>query len=398
MFNGVMAVEATWGFWLLAGSVVASILTFLYSMRLAIELPFGDRRSETDAHPHEISRLDSFCLAVPPLVLVGGTVVLGAGLSRFTAPLRDWIREMVAGVTGSMVEGLSYSISLWHGFLDPAFLLTALVVLAGLVLFAILPSTRTAWQRLARIPGPEAFNRVIQDNLIGVCYAGMKPIVRGPLSRYIRWILLFVVGIGFLVTSRFPSGVETLPLVPAGAFSYEWFPFVLVVFIALAMLLIQRPVTALLAVGSAGFLMASIFLVYRAPDLVLTQTLVEIVSIVILLWIFKDIDFRREKTERFRPLDFGLAAAVSGWLGLVLMTVLPVRESPSLLAEYFVAASVPEAFGYNMVNVILVDFRALDTFGEITVLGIAMIGVLALMKVTFSGEDTTNSDLPEAGS
>jgi multicomponent Na+:H+ antiporter subunit A len=123
---------------------------------------------------------------------------------------------------------------------------------------------------------------------------------------------------------------------------------------------------------------ALIFIIFGAPDVAITQLLVE--TLVVVLFAVAALRLPRlSQTGRFRPLDALFASAIGVVVTLVMLmdTAGPIDRK---ITDYFEDASWPEAYGRNIVNVILVDFRALDTFGEIAVVAIAALGAWALLK------------------
>jgi multicomponent Na+:H+ antiporter subunit A len=139
----------------------------------------------------------------------------------------------------------------------------------------------------------------------------------------------------------------------------------LVLLLVVAVLAVARArnfVTGIVAAGMVGFIVALVYLFQGAPDLAFTQFSVEALAIIIFLAIVGRLPFREEdyRTRPERLRDMGVAAGTG-------------------VAATLVFASVPEAHGRNLVNVIIVDFRALDTLGEITVLGLAAIAAAAVI-------------------
>lgn len=394
MFKGIQLYTGPYAVWILGGAIVASVFTFLYSFRFVVELPFGSARLDRDGGPqHSPHGFDKWCLTVPPVILCAGTIFLGVGLWGGFKSIQHFINVLVHGASYPLTHHhMEYHFALWHGISFPL-KMTGIVVGSGLVLYLLLPSMRALWREIARFPGPEDFNRIFQDNLVDVTHDVMDPVIRGPLPKYLRIMTVFILGLGFLAWFQATGDTAALQFTPEIALSYQWIPFVLVVLGAVGILFLDRPVPAVIAVGIIGFLVSTIYLVYRAPDLIMTQISVETVSIVIFLWVLKDIDFSFETGRRFRPLDLLLALTASFGTVYFLLQNLHVKEGLSAPARYYIARSVPEAWGKNMVNVILVDFRALDTMGEISVLAIATVGVLALLKVTFQRTMATGEDV-----
>lgn len=145
-------------------------------------------------------------------------------------------------------------------------------------------------------------------------------------------------------------------------------------------------ITAMAALGVVGIGVAMIFIVFSAPDVAITQLLVETLVVVLVAVALLRLPLLDQGGRDHRPLDAILAGAVGLAVTLVLLAVL---ETPLdlRLTEYFEVTSWPEAFGRNIVNVILVDFRALDTFGEVAVVVIAALSAYALLRTTHPRKD-----------
>src|SRR5690606_9619055 len=140
----------------------------------------------------------------------------------------------------------------------------------------------------------------------------------------------------------------------------------------------SKRLTALIVIGSVGLMVSLVFVYLSAPDLALTQILVEMVTVAMLMmalnYLPKQSPQQRSRLRRAR--DIGLSVAAGGGIAALAWAMM-VRPSQTVAGE-LLARSLPEAYGSNVVNVILVDFRGLDTFGEITVFGIAGLVVHAL--------------------
>jgi multicomponent K+:H+ antiporter subunit A len=213
----------------------------------------------------------------------------------------------------------------------------------------------------------------------------------GSLQSYVAWMLggvVLVVGWPLL-----GSGIGTGPrdLMPAS-------PLAIVIWLMLGAasltLALQhhKRFQAVILVGVVGLVTSLTFVSLSAPDLALTQLSVEVVSTVLLLMGLALLPQHspRESSNARRARDAALALAAGAgmaWLTWVFLT----REHSSI-SWYFLDKSIPVGGGSNVVNVILVDFRGYDTFGEITVLGIAAIGVLALMEGMRTRRPTQDSD------
>jgi len=209
----------------------------------------------------------------------------------------------------------------------------------------------------------------------------------GSLRWYLTITVLFAAGIGL-----FGLGAGGISLAQASVSfaNLDWIAAALAALIALATLAVLRAATRLgaaLALSASGFLVALLFAVYRSPDILLTQILIETVStVVILLVLYFMPTFR----------DDGLSPALRAWnagvsvaFGLAMFVFVLLATSPAFretrnLGQDYLARSLPEAGGRNAVNVIIVDFRAVDTLGEVTVLvlvGLCVFGLLRARRV-----------------
>ena len=137
---------------------------------------------------------------------------------------------------------------------------------------------------------------------------------------------------------------------------------------------------AALMLGAVGFAIAVIFAIYSAPDLALTQILVETIALVIFLLVLRQLPSLFEKSVKgfVRIWQIGFSISVGASIAVFAVLVGSARNAPSV-GEEFVTRSLPEGGGKNVVNVILVDFRGFDTLGEITVLAVVALGVSNLV-------------------
>jgi multisubunit Na+/H+ antiporter MnhB subunit len=186
------------------------------------------------------------------------------------------------------------------------------------------------------------------------------------------------------------QGAEWWDLIAGGLADHRWsavrmLTALLIALAGLATIITRRWTTQIIALAVCGFLICFYFVLYRAPDLALTQILIETVTLVLLLYLLgrfpKSAQLGEVEDQRSigrnlvaAGVAIGVGAMVTG-LGL-LVTANP---NPEPMGGFFLAQTAPLAGGTNAVNTILVDFRGFDTLCEITVLGIAMVGALGLM-------------------
>src|SRR5690606_5429037 len=157
---------------------------------------------------------------------------------------------------------------------------------------------------------------------------------------------------------------------------------------AMVLLFTANRLTAIISVGVVGYIVSLFFVIFRAPDLALTQLIVETVSVALFLVCFYHLPRMRKEMNRvrFRLVNVIIAVSVGVLVTVLALAVqgVPVVES---ISGYFIENSYKEAGGKNIVNVILVDFRGFDTMLEILVLGIASLGVYSMIKLRMTGRD-----------
>jgi multicomponent Na+:H+ antiporter subunit A len=141
------------------------------------------------------------------------------------------------------------------------------------------------------------------------------------------------------------------------------------------------PLSAIVAMGGVGYGVALIYMQFGAPDLAMTQFAVETVTVILFVLIIHRLPgYSRLSTRSDRRRDVFVAAIAGSLMTLLVLAALAVPGGERL-SDYFAHRAWPEAHGRNIVNSILVDFRALDTLGEITVLALAALGIAALLKL-----------------
>ncbi|AKR54704.1 Na(+) H(+) antiporter subunit A [Devosia sp. H5989] len=207
----------------------------------------------------------------------------------------------------------------------------------------------------------------------------------GRLELYI--VVLFVM---MVLAVALPlvllGGLPAMPAFPALTF-YEWGIFIVAITGLITLLLAPSRLVAIVSLGVQGLAVAMLFLLFGAPDLAFTQFMVEILSVVILALVMTrlklDLRDRREFEDFVRD---GTISVAAGAAVMVLLLVVVSGPLDTRLSDFFTQTSVAIAHGHNIVNVILVDYRGLDTLGEISVVMTAGIAVLALLRRRKRGE------------
>lgn len=350
-------------------ATVASLFTALYSFILFHDVFIAPARGTTPRHPHEAP----FAMRLSPLLLTGVAVVVGLLPNLVTGVLIDPAASALAG------QPVHVHAALWHGVNLP--LLMSLIALAGaLALYPARQRVRELLQRLTtRWTADTAYQKGL-DGLLRFAHWVTDGHMTGRLADYLSYILLAFV----LLVGGTALGAGVLALRPLDVASPTVVEVVLLVAIALATLFVVRTgrgLAAILSLGVVGYSVVLLWVIWQAPDLALTQLVVESVSVVLLLLAFVHLPPLRRRAVAAGRKAANLAVAVASG-GVV--TWLSLRANGSQFFEpvssYFVENSLVLGGGRNIVNVILVDFRGLDTMGEITVLSMAALGVYMLVS------------------
>lgn len=341
-----------------------------------------------------------------------GSAGLAAGVSPFTGPpqptprpphappLELWLPSALLGALGLLVgllPGLTAPLALaasralvpdlapwrpalWHG-LTPAFGLGLLALAAALALWRARP---TLVARVQALPGWGALG---PGTLYDWALKGMLA-VAGVQTRllqtgYLRHYLLMILGTAILLPALLLAGWDHFPgLRPVGTLRVHEVGLALAAALAaFGCIRARSRLAVVMALGVVGYSVALLFLVFGAPDLALTQFVVETLTVVLFVLTLRRLPpFFRATPPGGRVRDALLAAAVGILMaGLTLLASQSARDT--LLRDFFLDASLLQAHGRNVVNVILVDFRGLDTLGEITVLAVVALGVFALLRL-----------------
>ena len=346
------------------GLVVGSALTFAYSARFAA--PFLARSGSASA------TTPGAVFAAPAVVLAAITVAAGVA---------------VAPVLGTLIKGAANALdpdvgkpklALWHGFNTALFLSLLTYAIGGVIVAARRPVEAMQERLSPPIRGDELFSDIVRvvnrfaRRLTGIVQPGSLPLSIG---------VILVVVVGAPLIALLAEGVTPDPGTFAEVPAHTVLAVSLAVF-AVAVAVARRRFAAVLLLGGVGYTMALLFAVQGAPDLALTQFAVETLSIVVFMLVI------RHLPERFRPDRFRIATALRiavatfvgvGVFSLALLTADGVDERAA--SDEIIERSAPDGGGNNVVNVILVDVRGLDTFGEITVLAVAAVGVVAIARV-----------------
>jgi len=359
---------------LVAGSAVTANALMVAAAGVIALRPFYGKRIETPKAPRE----------APPALWIGPCFLAGLGLLFGVAP------ELFAGaivqpaVTSVLGRPEVVKLKLWHGVNIPL-MLSIGTFFAGVGLYFFRRRLRSLLIAAeARLPTTaDRLWDAALDGLRALAAAQTRVLQHGVLRYYLATVFAtLALGLGAALAL---SGGAPSPQALPNLLIKEWAAVALTTAGALLAVAAQSRLTAICALGSAGVGVALIYLLFGAPDVAITQLLVETLFVVLaaaVLHRLPRLDIPPE--PRFRPFDAALSIAVGVVVALTLLAVLASPLDRSATA-FYEQASAPEAYGRNIVNVILVDFRALDTFGEIVVVAVAALGAFALIRSAGKG-------------
>lgn len=348
-------------------ATVGAAFSVAYSLRFIHDVFFNGEPVDLPKTPHEPPRY----MKIPVEILV--TLCLAVGI--FPAYLvGDLLHSAAFAVL--LTDVPMHNLSIWHGFNMPLFM-SFLAMVGGITIYY---NRSHLFEFQAQFNEPDAkyiFEGVVQS-IIRFTQRIMAVLENGSLQHYIFLMLLFI-----LVMSAYPLLELTQNVGPRIQHPVDGVALtaaLLLVFSAVATVIWhRRRFLSLIFLSVVGLIVSLVFAKFSAPDLALTQLSVEIVTIILLLLAlyFLPQSSQKESSNRRLSIDF----VVSGLIGCVIGTIcFAMLTTPfSTISDFFIANSKTGGGGTNVVNVILVDFRGFDTLGEITVLGIAALGIFKLI-------------------
>ena len=370
--------------WLLPlGATMAAAFSVAYSLRFIHDVFFNGEPVGLTRTPHEpphfmrvpVELLVVLCLAVGlmPSAVIGGLLAVAAKAA------------LLGPVPGELPY---YQLALWHGFNLPL-LMSAVALVGGTAIYFGL-QRRVNLHTLERVPA--APKRGGQDWFVIGLNRGLARATRttlrlqtGQLQHYLLVFVLFAVAAGaWPFLNAWVHGVA--PAGPSVQSSKVDFTFVLVWFIGMAatvgtVVVYRQRLLALLLVGAVGLVVSLAFVYFSAPDLALTQLLVEVATVILMMlalhWLPAQSPAPPEDTRWRRGRD--AAVAIAAGTGLAALAYMVLGRPFDSISPYFLANTMALGGGANAVNVIIVDFRGFDTLGEITVMGIAALIIHAML-------------------
>ncbi|MEM9475342.1 MAG: monovalent cation/H+ antiporter subunit A [Pseudomonadota bacterium] len=382
LFNGflskeMMLEEASHTDWLSnrylvpALATLGSLMSAAYSYRFVSHVFLGPVREDYPHTPHD----PPFGMWVAPALLA--VLVVAIGVAPFLA-------EGLVTVAANAVTGadLHPHLKIWHG-VTPALWMSVIALVGGAVLLAAHAPLDRLW---IAAPRPEA--KTIFDRLIAAVVTATRALTEathnGANSRYLAIFTVTAVLFGWVAFSGSGLAAPTRELLPVPmVIAVGW--ILMIVATGSLVIMHHRRFRALVLIGIIGLSISAGFVYLSAPDLALTQISVETVTIMLLLLAlhFLPQATPRESSTGRKLRDGVIALAAGGGVGGLAYAFL--MRDVDTISGFHLDNSYEGGGGTNVVNVILVDFRGYDTYGEIIVLGVAGLVIFALMHALLDG-------------
>ncbi|WP_339225384.1 Na+/H+ antiporter subunit A [Paenibacillus sp. FSL H8-0332] len=361
---------------------IASVFTFVYSMIFVFKTFRGKlKEDKLDKVPHEAP----LGLLLSPVILISLAVVFAFFPDLVSATLIEPAMSSIHTGLLAPEEVFEVSIHFWHGW-TPEIFMTLGVIAAGTLLFRIYTRLRVLDREAG---GTNALSRMY-DFSLRLLEQGSRRLtdayMTGSGRHYLIYIFSFFI-ISLLTVLLRQPGISFGMDQYASLSFYELAVVAAMLLAAFAVPFAKSRVSAILFTGGVGYMVTLLFVLFRAPDLALTQMIIETVSVILFLLCFRYLPKLKKQKEPLRFKLPNLVIAAGAGITMTLIALAAMGTSPfEPISEFFLKESYNQAGGKNVVNVILVDFRGFDTLFEIMVLGIASLAIYGLIHLRMETE------------
>ena len=356
--------------WLFASAAVLANAVLLAAAGIMIIRPFFAAADDAPEKPHRVT-LDLWLGPFLPAVL---GLILGLFPNLMT------IAAVSNAVSAVMARPVPMHLALWHGF-TPMLALSALTVICGVMIYRFHTRLRNLARRGAWLAarGPAAWYFGSVEKLKALAGWQTRVLQSGYLHHYVFTIVLTTLAlVGFTLIKKggfqISLGIGDIRLL-------ELIVAILMLAAACVTVWVPSRLGAIVAMGVIGYGLALIFINFGAPDLAMTQFLIETMTVILFVWVIYRLPKLTGEATRAQKMRNAAVAIASGMLMSILVLVALSVQEGSRLAGFFAENSYILAHGRNIVNVIIVDFRGMDTLGEISVLALAGVGVYTLLRL-----------------
>ena len=365
-YNSALDHQMTW--LIISSAFTASILLFVLAFKIGFHPFMGKMAPKHEIHPHEAP----WTMLLGPVTLaslgfifgvfpsLGGDYILAPALSTFNGSFH------------------SVELKLWHG-INKALILSIITLATGFTLYKLRTRLRKKTtladdkldinfdQKFAQ--GLDKFVKFSKWQTSLIQSGSLRTYMYITIGSFSALLIFMLLYLGGLPENYAFSNIRPTTL----AF------FITMILVTVTACLSRSRMTALLSLGVIGFGITMLYMLFGAPDLAITQILVETLSVVMFMMVLHKLPRLKDfSTKRKRLFDAIFSCTAGTAITFLVIKAQNLKLAPPVSAEY-AELSYLAAKGRNVVNVILVDFRAFDTFGEITVLSIAALGIMILV-------------------
>ena len=343
-------------------------------------VPFFGKPCDTGDHVHD-----------PGIAMWFGPVLL-ATMGMFIGVLPNivgtvWVAPAVAAVTQTPIE---VNLALMHGF-TLQLLLSVVTFGLGVAVFYF-RKTLLGWlpsKRVFSYMTPSEVYEMILKAITGFARLQTRFLQSGHLHLY---ILIIVLTTFFLVGFSLPFKGQLMGFSWSGIKLHEWVLVFVILSATLTVIRAQSRLVAIIALGVVGYSVVLFYIMYGAPDLAMTQFAIDTLTVILIVLVIYRLPRYVKYSTNLERLRDGVPALMAGGLITTLIFFALSGPKESRISSYFTENSYVLAKGKNIVNVILVDFRGVDTMGEVTVLVVAGIGVYSLLKLTANAKKPNSEE------
>lgn len=357
------------GYLALAVGALATVATFVYCGRIVLG---GFVDGTSDRRLHAVPRPMIAAAALP----IVASVPLAAAVGVLDLPVQ---RAAEAARPGAEIEP---HLALWHG-VTLELVVTVLVILAGSALLLQRRRLAPFLQRPSGIPDGAAVLRTLSTAMVRAGDRAARLTHADHPTRHVAVMLSALTAVIVAGTVGAREAIAAQPLVDNLSRPVDGLLLVLISAAVLGVCLTRSRLAATLCLGAVGILATAQLIGLGAPDVGLTQLLVESLTVVVVMLVLQKLPLRfgRADAEGRQVLSGKVLLAVGSGLAVALGTwALTGRRERTDVAEYYLGQGPEVTGGANVVNTILVEFRALDTLGELAVLGVAGVAIIAVLS------------------
>ncbi len=348
-------------------ATLAGIFAVAYSLRFIHDVFFDGQPEDLPKTPHEPPRF----MKVPVEILIAICLIVGI----FPAFVVGGLLESAASAV-LRSELPYYSLSIWHGFNIPL-LMSVIAIVGGVIVYATRKHLFKFQAQFEETDAKLVFESLVQG-VVNTARQIDEGLSNGSLQRYVAVMFMFCAVLMAVPLVNLNVTNEHLPDQPVGF--VEIVAAVILCLSAVATVIFHRKrVYALITLSVVGLIVSIAFARFSAPDLALTQLAVEVAAVILLILAlyFLPKNTATESSPSRVVRDIAIAAAIGGIVATINYAF--ITQPLDSISDFYLANSKTGGGGTNAVNVILVDFRGLDTLGEILVLGIAALGIFKLL-------------------